>query len=314
MNKRSQRRGKIIFIKGIDPRSSNIDKLRHIFKVVRNHYKDLYWWRRESSRYIFEIYYKKAKGNEGIYVVDENWDNLIILDACRYDVLREVMGEAVGYRISRGSSTLELVRENFTDEKYDDIVYVTGNPWVHKVAGNSFYRLISVWKDGWDDNLGTVLPGTMTEYALEAAKSYPDKRLIVHYMQPHAPYIVEHNLSKKRVEYVWEFMRELERGQLDPQVVRDIYKRSLEAALPHVLELVKGLKGKTVISADHGELFGKKVLFFTFAAHPWGLRVPELVQVPWVEFENGERKAIKKGDDRRNLKHRISKLKDEGRV
>jgi len=314
MTRRNKQSGKIIFIKGIDPQASKIAKLRHILKVIRTHYKDFYWWRTEVLRYAFEIYYKKWKGNNGIYVVEEKWDNLIILDACRHDVLKEVMGEEVGYKISRGSSTLEWVRENFTDSKYDDIVYVTANPWVHKVANNLFHKLIPVWKYGWDDNYGTVLPSTMTEYAIDAAKNYPDKRLIVHYMQPHAPYIVEHNLSKKRAEYEWEFMRQLARGKLDPKEVRDIYKRSLEATLPHVFKLVEELKGKTVISADHGELFGKKILFFNFAAHPWGLRVPELIQVPWVEFDSGEPKVIRKGNDKQGLKHTIGRLKGEGRI
>lgn len=309
-----KRRGKIILIKGIAPRASTVFKLKYILKVFKERWKDTYWWKRETSRYILQFYYRKVVGNDGIYVAEEEWDNLIILDACRYDVLREVMGEDIDYRISRGSHTLEWIRENFTDEKHNDIVYVTGNPWVNKLAGNSFYKIISVWKDGWDDDLDTVDPKTMTEYAKEAAEKYPDRRLVVHYMQPHAPYIAENNIPIRKVNNRWEHFMNIERGKLDPQVVWDAYRRSLEATLPHVFELVSELKGRTVISADHGELFGRKILFFTFAGHLCGVRVPELVQVPWVVFEGKERKEIQEGDEKERLKDRIGRLKDKGRI
>lgn len=314
MNKRSPTRGKLTLIKGVDPRASTATKLKHVLNVVRKRYKDPYWWRRETSRYIFEIYYKKIKGNDGIYVLDEDWDNLIILDACRFDVLKQVLGDKVDYRISRGSTTLEWVRENFPDERYDDIVYVTANPWVHKVAGNSFHKLIPVWRDGWDEEMGTVHPKTTTEFALKAIERFPGKRFIVHYMQPHAPYIVENDIPTKHVKHVREFVRQLEKGNLNPVMVWDVYKRSLEATLPYVYELIEALNGKTVVSADHGELFGKKVLFFNFAAHPWGLRVPELIQVPWVVYQGGAKRQSGKPSQRKELRNVIGRLKDTGRI
>jgi len=239
----NKKRGKkITLIKGIDPRASKIDKVKHVFKELRERWKDIYWWKIETSHYILQFYYGIIRGNAGIYVVEEDWDTLIILDACRYDVLREVMGADIDYRVSRGSSTLEWVRENFTDWKSDDIVYVTANPWVNRLAADSFHRIIPVWKDGWDDKLDTVHPKTMTEYAKKAAKEYPDKRLIVHYMQPHQPYIVE-KWSLPAImsaDYMRpkEITRQFERGNLGPLAVWDAYKRSLEATLPHVFALI----------------------------------------------------------------------------
>jgi hypothetical protein len=260
------------------------------------------------------------RGNAGIYVVEENWDNLIILDACRYDVLREVMGEDkdIGYRVSRGSSTLEWVRENFTNRKHDDIVYITANPWLNRLAADSFHKIISVWKDGWDDNLNTVHPKTMTEYAKKAAKEYPDKRLIIHYMQPHKPYIEKYNLQAiMSVDYMRpkELTGQSGRGNYGPLAVWDAYKRSLEATLPHVFALINELKGRTVISADHGELFSKKVLIFTLkSGHYWGIHVPELIEVPWVVFEGEERKQTEEGDEKERLKRKIRALKELGKT
>ena len=317
MNKK--RGKKITLIKGIDPRASKIDKVKHVFKELRERWKDIYWWKIETSHYILQFYYGIIRGNAGIYVVEEDWDTLIILDACRYDVLREVMGADIDYRVSRGSSTLEWVRENFTDGKHDDIVYVTANPWVNRLAAHSFHKIISVWKDGWDDKLDTVHPKTMTEYAKKAAKEYPDKRLIVHYMQPHQPYIVE-KWSLPAImsaDYMRpkEITRQFERGNLGPLAVWDAYKRSLEATLPHVFALINELKGRTVISADHGELFHKKVLIFTLkSGHYWGIHVPELIKVPWVVFEGEERKQTEEVDEKERLKGKIRALKELGKT
>lgn len=300
--------GEVPLVRWIDPEASTIDKLKQAFQGVRKHWKEGNWWKREFLTRVLGLYYG-IKGNNGIYVVDEDWDNLVILDACRYDVLREVMVKDIDYKISRGANTAEWVRENFTGRKCNDIVYVSANPWVDKIARKSFYRIVPVWKDGWDDSLGTVPPKTTTEYAKKAAKQYANKRLIIHYMQPHAPSVVKDSSQN-------DPLKDFQKGVHDPLIVRDAHKRNLEAALPHIFELLGELKGKTVVSADHGELFGKKILFFTLVAHHWGIRVPELVKVPWVVFEGEERKEIRKEEkpEKRKIKAKIKKLKDSGAI
>ena len=307
MTKGNSKRSRLTLIKGVDPRAPLHIKLKHVANEFKKKCRDTHWWKRELWRYIFEFYYKQLRANNGIYIVEENWDNLIILDACRYDVLGEVLGREIDYRISRGSTTLEWFRENFVDDKYDDIVYVTANPWVSKVAGDMFHKTIPVWKDGWDEDLDTVHPKITTKYAKKAAKNYPDKRLIIHYLQPHAPYIVETDIPKRPMKY-------LEKGQLDPLEVWNIYKQSLEATMPYVHELIDSLSGRTVISADHGELFGRKILFLTFAAHPWGIRVPELIKVPWVVFESERHITTSEASERQKIGQHIGRLKSKGRI
>lgn len=305
MSKRNPRR--LFLMREIDPHATMIEKLKYALKELGKHYRQAHWWGWQVSRFTIGFYYRVIKGNKGIFVVDEDWDNLIILDACRYDVLREAMGKDIDYRTSRGSNTLEWFRENFIDKKYPDIVYVTANPWISKVAGDIFHKIISAWKDGWDDDLGTVHPKTTTEYAKEAAQRYPDKRLIAHYMQPHTPYIEKNDLPTRP----W---RDLEKGKIDPLYVWSLYKKNLEITLPHVYELVESLEGRTVISADHGELFGKRILgLFPFAGHRWGLHIPELTKIPWVVYKD-EPKVIDTKDERQRLKHHIRKLKDRGQL
>lgn len=100
----------------------------------------------------------------------EDWDNLIILDACRYDTFVEVYGKNCNYRISRGSSTPEFPQENFAGRNFRDTIYVTCNPWIDVMSGNSFYKIISLWKQNRDEESGTVLPEVVFDIALKIAE------------------------------------------------------------------------------------------------------------------------------------------------
>jgi hypothetical protein len=127
--------------------------------------------------------------NRGVYVYDEEWDNLIILDACRYDTFKELntVEGKLESRISRGSATQEFLVENFRKhpqkKTFEDVVYVAGNPFVSwLLPAGIFHRVYPVWDYGWDENLLTVPPEPVVSAALEARRLYPDKRLIVHFM------------------------------------------------------------------------------------------------------------------------------------
>ena len=131
-------------------------------------------------------------------IANEKWDYLIVLDACRYDYFEQVYADYVQgdleKRVSPGSCTNEWRNSHFPD-KYDDIVYVSSNPHFSDktsvydyTAGDHFHKVYDVWRHKW--TRGTVLPEDLTEAAIEAASKHPDKRLIAHYMQPHAPYLI----------------------------------------------------------------------------------------------------------------------------
>ena len=133
-------------------------------------------------------------------VMQDPWDCLIVLDACRYDYFAEVWteflpaGELTKVH-SAGSSTVEW-RDNSFPSYYDDIVYVSANPYINSVravegflAREHFQRVEDVWSDGWDAAKGTVLPQSVTEAALRVVRGDSPRRLIVHYLQPHSPYL-----------------------------------------------------------------------------------------------------------------------------
>jgi hypothetical protein len=133
-------------------------------------------------------------------VMHEAWDYLIILDACRHDAFERTYRDfldPVPVRAidSVGTATSQWRQETFVDV-YPDILYVSANPYIanHKSfdgfrGGAHFFKVIDVWKTGWDQERGTVLPATVTQEALRALLTYPGKRLIIHYLQPHAPYL-----------------------------------------------------------------------------------------------------------------------------
>jgi hypothetical protein len=134
-------------------------------------------------------------------IMQDHWDYLIILDACRYDYFDRMWRAYVDQDAdlsmitSVGSSTIEW-RDNCFPQYYADVIYISANPYissVHRVEGflgsEHFAQVHDLWRDGWDVERGTVLPATVTAAAIDVARSNPASRLIIHYLQPHAPYL-----------------------------------------------------------------------------------------------------------------------------
>jgi len=246
---------------------------------------------------------------ETISYAERDWDTLVVLDACRYDVFAAnnpftVPAERVN---SNASHTSDFLSANFAGD-HPDTVYVTASPQVANHGGD-FAHVEHVWRDGWDEATDTVLPETMTDRALEVAETYPEKRLIVHYMQPHYPFIGEAGAdlaaqgsfldgrADRAYPSAWE---RLDAGAADEDQVWDAYEENLRIALPEVQRLVEALDGKTVVTSDHGNLFGERVspLPIDIYGHPPGIADEELTAVPWVELPFEQRREIHGGETR----------------
>ncbi|MFB6295104.1 MAG: hypothetical protein ABEI97_05055, partial [Candidatus Nanohaloarchaea archaeon] len=79
---------------------------------------------------------------DGIYVTAEEWDMLIVLDACRYDTFKElntIPGELKKVK-SRATSTPQWLERNFSGDQ-NDIVYAAGNPFVSGLANDGGFDL-----------------------------------------------------------------------------------------------------------------------------------------------------------------------------
>jgi hypothetical protein len=262
--------------------------------IVSN-WKNPIWWQ--------TLFVKKAaiplfdSHNKGVEILSERWENLIILDACRYDEFREYFSSSglmgrLEHRVSGGSSTPQFLRFNFKRPYYDDLVYVTANPWVDKLMEGRFHALVSVWKSGWDERNQTVMPETTFSYAVSAKLAHPRKRLIIHFIQPHHPFIGINFPRRKKVEPTLLSMRDLDYQQLiaNDEELREAHKRNLEQAMPYVERLLKVLPGRTVVTSDHGEALGEWIhplVPLRVYGHIDHIRIKSLVKVPWL-IVNGE--------------------------
>jgi hypothetical protein len=162
----------------------------------------------------------------------------------------------------------------------------------------------------------------MVDETINTYSKYPNKRLISHFMQPHHPFIGDlgkilmpnqtgfnndryeaaDRSSKKLSETLtaWDY---LENGDVSEQEVWRAYKENLELILPYVRQLNNNLNGKSVVTADHGNLINDWVGLSKLSGHPSGIHVDELVKVPWLIMEpTGPRRDINLSDENPHLK------------
>jgi hypothetical protein len=258
--------------------------------------------RRALARHLLRHYYtrggRRRYNPHGIDLFAEDWDNMLVLDACRYDVFAEEadLDGRLESRVSRGSMTREWVRANFADRRLLDLVYVTANgnyAHVKDEIDATVHEEVPLWHDehrtGPDDTI--TRPEVVAEAAREYAASHPHKRLLVHFVQPHTPYL---GSTGERFDPRVPLGDIPRRYDVSDEVIERAYRENLSLVLEEVTDLLDDLPGKTVVTADHGELLGERLapLPVRDYGHPDGIYRPELVTVPWLVSTNGDRKRI----------------------
>ncbi len=230
-----------------------------------------------------------------------DWDTLIVLDACRHDSFCSVFGP-VPSMFSPGSDTHQWAFRNFVGRRagdVSDVLLVTASPlltrsyfemqkWAFPFRGS-----VDVWRDGWSEEFNTVLPREVFDAALRESDG---GRILVHFMQPHAPFLpvgfdaaggesgvgfreLRSDSIVRRFRTVWD---DLEAGRIGVVDARAGYLSNVQVAVKWALRLLEGRDGKTIITSDHGNLFGEYGLY----GHPRGLYVPELLKVPLLEVDS----------------------------
>jgi len=259
---------------------------------------------REINRIGHTRFGKYKHNPKGIDIFKNDWDNLIILDACRYD---EFVSASSDWDIdtvpkySQASLTEEFVRANFSGRKLHDTVYVSANSWYLRIKeeiDSEVHRFVDLQSGRhdveWvDEPLRVVTPETVTRFAEEAAERHPNKRLIVHYLQPHHPFVgptgTEHfsHQSNSLQEVYFE-------SDASDDLLRDAYRENLEIVIDAVRQLVPELTGRTIITADHGEMLGDRHSFIPMKdyGHHRGIFNDANNRVPWTVIESDQRKEI----------------------
>jgi len=277
--------------------SDIISALRHPIKMQRE-LNRLYYTRFRTWDY------NRSAAN----IFEKDWDNLLILDACRFDAFERALKESdssipgtLGTNYSRGASTREFLGGNLETADLSDTVYITGTTMLYRntVATDQFkhnlHDVVDVWEDAIEVGEWGVRPERMAEAAREAADRYPNKRLVVHFIQPHIPFIGEYG-QQRFGDVEGSIWRKRRQGDLeaDDDELWTAYMENLHIVLPIAAELLTDLPGKNVITADHGQLIGDRGFPIPFKdyGHPNGIYSDALVKVPWHVYENGTRKEV----------------------
>ncbi|MFW6134895.1 MAG: hypothetical protein ACOC5R_04910 [Elusimicrobiota bacterium] len=275
------------------------------------------------------------------YMVDEKkidlaeykWDILVILDACRYDMFKKVYKDIIGRygtlkkAISPTTTTQEFLKNIFHDKSLKDVIYISGNPYINStdisLSGfdpkKHFKKVVDVWDFGWDDKLGTVHPKELNKSAIVSLDLHRKNRHIIHYLQPHSPYIYysgeggridsrteTKNKGKKEKKYAKGMEKIAKRifsdetiwkmgdivGKLPDGGIGSLWKKygkggiikgyteDLKLVLNYVKVIIdKYPEKKIVITADHGERLGEKGYY----GHSTTKRDKEVIEVPWFE-------------------------------
>jgi hypothetical protein len=250
----------------------------------------------------------------GTNVFDREWEVLVVLDACRVDALRALAPEYsfvtdIGSIRSIGTMSAEWLANTFTDDHADVIrktAMVTANgytePVFHQgvspptdwavpfmsdafsaVDADAFAVLDEVWKYARDDELRQVPPRVVTDHGIDLFREGAAERLVLHYLQPHTPYIAnaiwEDRPTTSLEERPWTPLRN---GQVRREEVWEMYLDNLRLVLDEVELLRENMATDAmVLTSDHGELFGE----WGLNGHQGGVIHPRLRRVPWVRID-----------------------------
>lgn len=226
---------------------------------------------------------------------------IVVLDACRHDDFerwvnenRENLSDDVERVRSAGHGTLKWFKNTWTD--YYDAVYLSANPYINSfthpttgklLAHRRFKEVVDCWKD-WSEEFNTCLPETVNRMAEE----YLDEdRLIVHYMQPHYPYIVEDlpdefyrdtRFGKGGIpgNPPMKLVRAMTEEKAGEVGLRRMYRLQVDRVLRHAFKLIDEVERRAYITSDHSELMGEDGKYFHWN---WYSDDERLRVVPWLE-------------------------------
>jgi len=252
-----------------------------------------------------EYFHSKFIHRDGCDIMKEDWDFLILLDACRYDSFERenpIPGDLQS-RYSKGGASWEFMRRNFMDETLHNTVYISSNPHSAKLEGEEIFHTHILLDER--ENKKVVSPSKVTETSMEIASEFPNKRIVIHYMPPHYPYLggLGKKLIKKYVpekhgsdlSLAWTMNHLRTRlSSISVEECMQAYRENLRIVLDAVSDLLDDIDGKAIVSSDHGELFGERIwpLPQSMFGHRSEIHHPNLRRVPWLVVDSQERRRI----------------------
>ncbi len=251
--------------------------------------------------------------NYGEDFYDREWDLLVLLDACRWDLMEEVVAEydfveTHGNFMGQSSHSREFLHKTFkennttgldklrvwkrvmldpdditpfkesytmkTDPAIANTAYVTWNVFAEMLDEDAFAEYVPVGRAKWGDDADILPPRAITDRAIDTMRTGDAERAIVHYMQPHTPF--RDSDTTDHEGSAWE---RIQRGEKDREETWAEYKENLRWVMDDVELLLENVDAENVvISADHGNLIGE---WGCYGHRPY-VPVPAVKRVPWV--------------------------------
>ncbi|MFB6187392.1 MAG: hypothetical protein ABEI86_11050 [Halobacteriaceae archaeon] len=237
---------------------------------------------------------------EGVKIYEEEWDLLIVLDACRYDLMMDVADEYEFIdsvdRIWSPASTSEFwLKENFNEEHSDKMkesAMVTGNTFTEYCLSESEFQILDeVWSYSFDDELETIPADSVLDRTIKIMRKYNPKYTVSHFMQPHAAFINRPDIEPApTTQSVW---KSLIYGTNDGSELWQAYRDNLRYVLDRVEILLNSVDAeKVVITADHGNAMGE---WWTYG-HVGYVPIESQRAVPWIETSATNDGSYQPGD------------------
>jgi hypothetical protein len=280
-----------------------------ILKTLNNLYESTGYIQRKISRQF----------GTNILSNTDDWDIMIIADAASYEITNELATEyeymtSVDSIWSRGSYSPEWSENTFIRDNVDttDINYVNGNPLISaNLRGKNESEMFPATEDRdikftnlssvdflnsihpvWKNCGKHITPSALSSKALDVIESY-DGRVIIHYMQPHAPFI---NAPDKYNH--WPHKKDypsLNMNESDYQRLITAYEDNHRYIFDSLKNLLAQLDNhyEVRLTADHGNMYGKiGGIPFAFDHPPYIWFNRNLRKVPYVTVEQSKQNKL----------------------
>jgi hypothetical protein len=251
------------------------------------------------------------KYGHGIDVIDQDYDNLIILDACRYDIFNNtnhIQGNLTEVT-SLASHSEEFIQKCFYQKDLSDTIYISANPFAEQIESDTFYKIIKSYDEDYTEDCQYELhqsrhPGTLCNIARRVYDQHKNKRIVIHFMQPHSPYFgdqaeklrrkIEQETNKGEDYWIGGLMIAAREGYISREELVNLYTENLKFVLKYVERILDELDGKSIVTSDHGEMLGNPSGLFLPKKyqHKREYYVPELRKVPFLEINSTTRRDI----------------------
>ncbi|WP_313691376.1 hypothetical protein [Halorarum halobium] len=256
-------------------------------------------------------------------MLSADWDNLIILDGCRYEVFEDhhTFSGDLSPIYSQGAHSNEFMQATFADRQLHDTIYITSNPWSEQLSDDTFFLTRTTYTES-EQGGEARLPEDVAKLTLETFEEYPNKRYIIHFMQPNNPYVgpIAEELREKLLtrngvlctelgltsanttttitDEVPHLRRALRKGYITRQQMLEVYTENLKEVTRHSKRVINELGGKTTLTSDHGDMFGERLppLYLKDYSHWEGVHSDVLRRVPWFEMDSQNRRDIEGGE------------------